>query len=261
MRLLLFLAILPSVLLAKRVLAYDRIEKEPPRLLARLFGLGMLCCIPAAIIEGVGDALISSLTSSERLVSMLTYLALVPLAEEGMKYLALRTVRTNSEFNYTFDAIVYGVMVGLGFATLENVLYVFEFQSISTAVMRGILSVPLHCTCGVFMGYYFGVMRGQEVRGEASEARKARNMALLIPWFIHGIYDFSLDVEFDLAIVLGLLFTIAVFVMASRQVRVASANDRPIMVSFSTLVEPIPEERKAAGAWSNKGTPPPPFNR
>ena len=48
--------------------------------------------------------------------------------------------------------------------------------------------------------------------------------------------------------------------LAARQVRVASANDAPIMVSFSHLTDPIPEERQAEGFWSNKGTPPPPFN-
>lgn len=259
MRILFWLAILPSIILARRVLAYDRIEKEPFGLLAKLFVLGMLSCIPAGIIEGIGSAPISYIAQSKGMLSALMFLLLVPGAEECMKYLVLGTTRKNPNFNYAFDGIVYGTMVGLGFATLENILYVFEFQTISTAIMRGLLSVPLHCTCGIFMGYYYGVYRGLEARGKWDEARKARSMALVVPWMIHGIYDFSLDVDSLPILILGFAFTFAVFWMASRQVRIASANDAPIMVSLDQLRTPLPHEGFGLSSY-RRGNPPRPFN-
>lgn len=258
MQLLFWLAILPSILLARSVLSYDKVEKEPAGLLIRLFVWGMLTCLPASLIEGAGDALMMTMgiANLPGLYSALTFLVLVPLAEEGCKYLALRRTHDNPNFNYTFDGIVYGTMVGLGFATLENLLYVFELQSVTTAIMRGILSVPLHCTCGIFMGYYYGVARGQEARGKAGEARLARRLSLLVPWVIHGLYDYSLDTESSVMLVFGLALTVAVFALARRQVHHASANDEPIMASVTREVfAPIPHE-----AWANKGTTPPPFN-
>lgn len=260
MRTFFWLAVLPSIILARRVLAYDRIEKEPFGLLAKLFVLGMLSCIPAAIIEAIGSYPVAYLANSELMMSALMYLVLVPCAEEGVKYWVLRTTRKNPNFNYTFDGIVYATMVGLGFATLENILYVFEYRTLSTAIMRGIFSVPLHCTCAIFMGYYYGVCRGQEVRGKQEEASKARTLTFVVPWLIHGIYDFSLDINSYGMLAFSFVFTFAVFWMASRQVRIASANDAPIMVSFNQLMTQMPHEGFGLSSYS-KGTPPPPFNK
>ncbi len=256
MRLLFFLAVLPSILLAYRVLSYDRIEREPAGLLIKLFVLGALSCLPAGIIEGLGMGPINAIADSEIWVSRLTFLLLVPLAEEGCKYLALRTSRKSKEFNYTFDGIVYGTMVSLGFATLENVLYVLDAMTIEVAVMRGILSVPLHCTCGIFMGYYYGVARGLEVRRNVDEMRYAKFLMIFVPCLVHGIYDYSLDTDSSLVFFAGILFTVLIFVTASRQVRIASANDAPIMVSLSKLAAPIPASMPSKGH-----TPPPPFSK
>lgn len=260
MRTLFWLAVIPSIILALRVLSYDRVEKEPIGLLIKLFCLGMLSCIPAAIIEGVADVFVEPLAPSALAYSALTYLVVVPVAEESVKSLMLRTTRKNPQFNYTFDGVVYGVMVALGFATLENLLYVFDYMTLEVAIMRGLLSVPLHCTCGVFMGYYYGVARGQEVRGSREAAGRARMLALLVPCAIHGIYDFSFDIESVLVFIAGLLFTILVFWMAARQVRVASAQDAPIAVSLSALSQSVPHEGFGLSSLRDKGTPPPPFN-
>ena len=260
MNYLLWLAVLPSIFLAYRVLSYDRVEKEPVGLLIKLFIFGMLTCIPAAIIEAVGEMVISGISPSDLLTSALTYLLLVPLAEEGMKLLALRTTHDDPNFNYTFDGIVYGVMVTLGFATLENVLYVLSFQTVETAIMRAIISVPMHCVCGIFMGYYYGVARGQEARGSEDQARLAYRLCLLIPCIIHGLFDFSVDQESLIVVLLGLAFTLFVFFVAAKQVKISSQNDQPIAASLSAISEPVSTEPDNGGAKRSGGTPPPPFN-
>lgn len=257
----LWLAVLPSILLARHVLSYDKIEQEPFGLLARLFFFGALTCVPAALIESVGEHFIVSVFESPSIISALIYLFLVPFAEEGCKYRALRTARNNPAFNYTFDGIVYGVMVGLGFATLENILYVLENMSLTVAIMRGLLSVPMHCTCGIFMGYYFGVAKNLEVKGIADEASSARHLMLAVPWIIHGLYDYALDLDSWIILILGLFMTIAVFVLASRQVRIASAHDEPIMVYRNEpLLESLFSGRPVRDQQS-KGRPVPPFEK
>ena len=262
MTVLFWLAILPSILLARRVLGYDKIEKEPFSLLARLFALGMLSCVPASLIETAGDVALSLFEPSKGLYSALTYLIVVPAAEELSKYWMLRHTWNNKNFNYTFDGIVYGVMVGLGFATLENILYVLSEGTLTIAIMRGILSVPLHCTCGVFMGYYYGVAKGLDAQGLTERSRFARRLCIAVPWIIHGLYDYALDTESEIALVLGLAMTIIVFVLASRQVRFASKHDTPIVAEFSTPDPTVLPRRRDWNDWSSKGTtPPPPVGR
>lgn len=257
MSILFWLAVLPSILLARSVLSYDKIEKEPASLLIRLFLLGMLSCVPSALIEAAGEFFITMVTDNAALISMFTFLLLVPCAEELSKYWMLQRTRNNPNFNYTFDGIVYGVMVGLGFATLENVLYVFEDGSISTALMRGVLSVPTHCTCGIFMGYYYGVAKGLEVQGLEDRAAFSRKLSVAVPWIIHGLYDYALDVNSWPALILGLAMTVLVFFFAARQVRFASEHDTPI---YPDLVPPAPSEtvRRSRDDWNSKGTTPPP---
>ena len=257
MVLLTWLAVLPSILLARRVLFYDKIEKEPRGLLVKLFIFGMLTCIPSAFLEGAGEGFITSITENTAIISAFMYLIVVPAAEEGTKYIALRTTRNNPNFNYTFDGIVYAVMVGLGFATLENILYVLMEGTISLAIMRGVLSVPLHCTCAVFMGYHYGVWKRLKVKGYRGEARAAKLLSLAVPWVIHGLYDYALDLDSWIFLIAGLVMTITVFVRASRRVRIASATDQPIMVGVSHT----PLASLFGSSIENKGSNPPSYSK
>lgn len=256
MTVLFWLAILPSILLARNVLSYDKIEKEPAGLLIKLFLLGMLSCVPAGIIENIGSVPIESFADNRLMYSMLTYLILVPAAEECSKFVMLRTTWKNQNFNYTFDGIVYGVIVSLGFATLENILYVMLDGTFTIAIVRGVLSVPLHCTCGVFMGYYYGVAKGLEVQGLRDRASFARKLAIAVPWVIHGLYDFAVDSDSVLVLILGLFMTVVVFIIAARQVRFASKHDTPIYPNIA-LPDPAHITVHRIRDWSSKGTRPP----
>jgi len=254
MRIFLWLAILPSLVLAWRVLRHDRIEREPAGLLIRLFVMGMLTCIPAGILEAVGDVAITVLDVGPALTSALTYLVVVPGAEEFVKYLALRTTRKNRNFDYTFDGVVYGTMVGLGFATLENILYVLDSMTLEVALLRGIFSVPLHCVCGIYMGYYYGAAKGLDAQGLREQASASRQMAIAVPWAIHGLYDFALDLDSWLVLAIGLLLTLAVFSHASQRVKFASAHDTPI---FAGVRGPSPEDLQRLASNKDRSPQPP----
>ena len=223
-------ALIPSFILIWSILKQDKIESEPPGLLIGLFILGALTCIPAAFLESLGEEWILDFTRDDDLQILLMFLIVVPLSEEGMKYLVLR-LRTwkNKAFNFTFDAIVYATVVSLGFATLENLLYVLGNMSLQVAMVRGILSVPLHCTCGVFMGYFYGMARNHNARGEHAMSMVDRVLALLIPILIHGLYDYALSVESDMVSLAGLGFTVVIFILAFIQVRWSSKQDTYII--------------------------------
>ena len=224
---LIWLAVLPSALLIYRVLKSDKVESEPPRLIIRVFLLGAASCFPAALLETFGETLVTNIVSTQAMYSALMFLFVVPAAEEFVKFLAMCSIRKRPEFNYTFDGIVYGVAASLGFATLENLFYVLGEGSYTVAIMRGVLSVPLHCTCGVFMGYYYGLTQWYRAHGQKSEASKSQTLTLLVPIIIHGLYDYSLDVDNAAVTIAGLVFTVVMLVLAVRRVRLSSSQDTP----------------------------------
>ncbi len=88
----------------------------------------------------------------------------VPVVEELLKFsMVALFVYRDKEFNEPMDGIVYATATALGFATLENIVYVFDLQTISslfiTGSIRAILSVPGHALFAVFWGYGLGIAK------------------------------------------------------------------------------------------------------
>lgn len=179
---LLIAAVLPVFLFLALIYWMDT-RKEPLWLLLVCLFYGALTCVPAALIEG----LLGPSDSTAPNVQSLVYLAtMVGVTEELLKFLVLYwIVWKHKEFDQYYDGIVYAVFVSLGFALLENILYVFSYGR-ETAVFRAALSIPLHCCCGVVMGYYFSLAKF------ASDNRPRMRLmqALVLPILIHAVYDF-----------------------------------------------------------------------
>ena len=114
-----------------------------------------------------------------------------------------------------------------------------------------------------YMGYYCGVAKNLEVRGIKGEAATARRLTLAVPWVIHGLYDYALDLDSWVVLILGLMMTIAVFVLAARQVRIASANDQLILV-MPPETPPLLRSLftgEAEQPQPSKGRPVPPYHK
>jgi Predicted membrane protein len=107
------------------------------------------------------------------------------LPEEGFKLLALWLVlRKNPFFDEHFDGIVYAVCIGLGFATIENVGFIFqEGNGLSVAISRALFAVPGHYAFAVIMGYYYSLYHFVD------RSPRTAIYILLIPVVAHGIYD------------------------------------------------------------------------
>lgn len=179
------LAIAPGVGLCLFIYFKDKFEKEPFRLLKNSFLLGALCIVPATIIE----VLVTKLGIDDNqgfLITLIYAFLVVAVTEEGCKYFVLRKyIFSKPEFNEPFDGIVYSMMISMGFATVENVLYVVG-SGLGTAVLRMFTAVPLHAVCAVVLGYYAGRAK--------YAARMTGNfvLGLVFAVFIHGLYDFFL---------------------------------------------------------------------
>ncbi len=184
-------AIIPSIILCYYVYENDIIEKEPMKMLFMLFFLGVLITVPASFME---RAIISStnLTESGMLNCFILSFLVVALIEEGYKFLILYLgTWRNKNFNHKYDAIVYAVFISLGFATLENILYIIKHGT-EIALLRGVLSVPAHAFYAVSSGYYLGLAKKCSLHNLKRKSLMYKVLALLMPVLLHGIFDFLL---------------------------------------------------------------------
>ncbi len=227
MRLLLWAALLPTFLLMIYVYSKDRGDKEPLGLLALLLAAGALCSIPAAFIEGVLGGVAEAFLSGEALAMADAFL-IVAVAEEGCKLAALRLITwRNKEFNYTFDGIVYSAAVSLGFAGLENILYLMSY-GIEIAPVRGVLSVPGHLAFSVFMGFFYSEAKKADGLGYAGGVRKNMRRAFIIPVLAHGFFDFCLMSENEFLSLFFFVFVLVVDLIVLRLIRKSSREDQMI---------------------------------
>jgi RsiW-degrading membrane proteinase PrsW (M82 family) len=189
---LLALAIAPALFVFLYIYKKDRYEPEPLDLLAWVFFLGALSCIPAGLIElpfpegVIGSAVVA------------------PVVEETMKFLIVfLAVYRHLEFDEPMDGIVYATAAGLGFATLENILYVLE-GGVVVGIIRAIASVPGHVVFACIWGFALGTAKFRP----AEERRGLIITGLAGAMLMHGIFNFSLEVLG----VLGLLVILLVFI-------------------------------------------------
>ena len=218
-----FLALLPGIVIIIYIYRKDKVEKEPWRLIIKLLIFGALSCIPAAFCENLIDSMAPSYPEGTIQYALLMAFASAALCEEVFKYIFLKIgAWRNPEFGYRFDGIVYGVSVAVGFALLENVLYVAT-GGLYVALMRGVLAVPLHAFCGVFMGIFFGAAKAAQVHGESTG--KYQFLALFVPFMIHGIYDTLAFMGNSTASVILLAFVLLMYIVSIRYIRQYSRDD------------------------------------
>ena len=221
------LAILPAAILFIVVYRSDKIEREPLGLLFRLLLLGGATIISAMVLGLLGEFVVEEFVEPDTMLYLvIDNFILTALVEEGGKYFVLKksTWRAKS-FDYTFDAAVYAVTVSLGFALIENILYLTD-GDLGTAIARALLSVPGHAIDAVYMGYYYGIAKRCEMQGDRASMKHNLRLALLVPVLIHGFYDFCLEVNYDIFLLIFLVFEIFITVHTIRKFRKLAREDK-----------------------------------
>ncbi|MCU0461218.1 MAG: PrsW family glutamic-type intramembrane protease [Bacteroidales bacterium] len=182
---LLLISLAPVFIIAFYIYNRDRYEKEPVSILIRALILGILCVLPVMLIEYV----LTRLYRGTEGIKEAAYTAFIVagFTEEAIKFLALWLFFwRNRNFNEKFDAIVYAVYIALGFAAVENIIYVFQ-GGFGVGLARALTAVPAHALFGIMMGYNFGLAR-------FNEKFRIINLiaAFTLPIVAHGAYDFLL---------------------------------------------------------------------
>lgn len=221
------LALLPAFFLMYYVYKHDVHEKEPPKVLLNLFFLGVLSAIPAILLESLGELLIAVMRVPASLMPVVVA-TMVGLVEEGCKFFFLYT-RTwhDPNFNYRFDGIVYAVFVSLGFAAIENVMYVFQF-GLGTALLRAVLAVPAHMGFAVIMGIFYGRAKQAHIRGDQQEIKRNLILAYVVPVFLHAFYDACALSESTVAFYFFVAFVVAMYIIIYRLIKQESLGDKSL---------------------------------
>lgn len=209
---LLLLAVAPAVAIIMYIYIKDAYEKEPLKLLIKNFLLGALISVLITILLGTfANAFLPASNERSILEMLIKAFIVVGLVEEFSKYIIVRYVAQNNKaFNEPFDGIVYAVMVSMGFATLENILYVFQY-GVATGITRAFTAVPAHATFAILMGYFMG-------KAKFSKNKTALNLTgLLAATLFHGAYDFFLFVNYIPGIWTGAIVSLIIGIVLSRQ--------------------------------------------
>jgi len=188
--LLLALSIAPGIAISLYIFLKDRFNREPGLNLLACFVLGCLSVIPAIIIQLFTSKPFEKFFTNEIAYTAFFAYIIVALSEEWSKYLPLRFYAyPKKSFDEPYDGIVYSVMVGMGFATVENIGYVMQ-HGIPTAFLRMFLSVPAHATFAILMGYFAG-------KAKFKPEKRKYYMMLGLFWatFFHGTFDFFLFLQ------------------------------------------------------------------
>jgi len=182
---LLFISLAPILIIAFYIYSRDKYEKEPLSFLLKALLAGIIIVIPVVLIERL--LTIPSENMEGMTNAAYTAFIVAGLTEEGMKYLAFYLFFwKNRNFNERFDGIVYAVYIALGFAGIENLLYVFS-GGYSVGLVRALTAVPAHALFGIAMGYYFGMAKFYPGRRSFYLL-----LAFFLPFVFHGSYNFLL---------------------------------------------------------------------
>lgn len=209
---LLLLSVAPAMIVVLHIYFKDKFEKEPIPFLAKNFLLGAFFSVFITVIFGIILNVIIPLEGLPKILQeFIRAFIIVALVEEFSKFIVVKYyAQKNIEFNEPFDGIVYAVMVSMGFAALENILYVFQY-GVSTGILRAFTAVPAHATFGILMGFYMG-------KAKFSKNKNYNNFfGLFIAVLFHGAYDFFLFINYIPGIVIGAFISLIIGIVLSKK--------------------------------------------
>lgn len=188
---LIVVALTPCIAFALAIYFADRYDKEPLKYLLLVFFLGCVMTLPALVLERV-LLMLNSWTG----IAGIFYKSFVVIAivEESLKWIIVyKVVYKKPFFDEPLDGIIYSAFVALGFASIENVIYVvFRYSHVpDIALYRAVISVPAHCLYAITMGYYLGLSKFSKKR-----TKLLLSKSFFMPIIYHGFFDFILMGKF-----------------------------------------------------------------
>lgn len=211
-------AISPAVAIMTFIYLSKRIELEPLPLIIRMYIIGVIMVFPIMFIQYAFE--IENVFHQPFWKSVF----LVGLLEEFAKWFFLLFVAyRHSDFDHHYDGIIYAVAVSLGFASIENIIYLFQ-NGIEIAMLRAIFPVSSHALFGIIMGYYMGKAKFRTQRSNVCIA-----LGLWVPASLHTMYDYIITVKEMTWIYWITPFMIILWVIGFRIIKIANQHHENII--------------------------------
>jgi RsiW-degrading membrane proteinase PrsW (M82 family) len=219
------LAIVPALLFVWYYYKQDKQKPEPKGLIIKTFILGVIITLPVIIVELIVNAFEGFFGWLPLLYPLFRAFVVAALCEEVFKLLIVKIYVYNKfDFDEMMDGIVYTIVASLGFACMENILYVMD-GGIPVAILRAFTAVPMHALASGMMGYYIGKAKFASTK---HEERSLIYRGLWIAILIHGFYDFFLFSMPVLTPFIGLaIFPLLIwtFIQLRRNIKLAIKED------------------------------------
>lgn len=182
--LLILSASIPPLLVAYLIYHFDKYQREEVKHLILPFLGGMLIVPIAYFLENSITDFFPIDLNIEYQTFLLSFFG-ISFVEEALKTIVFFTlVYHRPFFDEAFDGFVYALFIGMGFALVENMIYVWEF-GLSTALIRAFTAVPAHAVFGMVAGYYFA-----KAKFDKANSIKLISIGFGLAVLIHGLYDF-----------------------------------------------------------------------
>lgn len=209
-------SIIPILILLKVIYEMGEVKKQPWWILLILFGFGILSWVLVKVVANLlGNDIYKSQMEVATLIGdsgfFLISFGIIAIIEELSKFLIINVMCfKNKYFKNPYDAIMYATCISLGFAFIENIMYVMNY-GLQVALSRALFSIPSHACFGIIMGYYLGLSRVCK-ENDASDSLVMKYCAFFFPFLFHGFYDFLLNFDDN---IIHIMFVIYVFLMYS----------------------------------------------
>ena len=212
----LLLALGPPIIVAAWFYKNDK-NPEPMLHTVKAILSGALVCLPVLLIAGLLlEPMLGGIFQNNFLVSSFIvafFLAAIP--EEFFKFVFLRRYIKSEEADEPYDFIFYGAMISVGFAAIENVMYVYQY-GLEVGIARAFTAVPMHAICGAMLGYGL-LKRGKQTLAKGYYTWDTMKGALVLPITIHGLYNWPVFVfdhnnSGDFIKILSIIFWIGVLI-------------------------------------------------
>lgn len=215
-------ALLPVAILLFYIYRKDKFCPEPTGQLVKAFVFGVLS-LPLSLCISVPLYLSGVVTYNYATITDCIGSAFLGAAvpEESAKLFMLWLfLRKNKFYDEKVDGIVYAVCISLGFAALENAMYLFSNLDtfVWIGILRAMFAVPGHFCFGIMMGYYYSLAKFYPQSRTTNKI-----LVLAAPIFAHGVYDSILFViSSEISALLSFILMIAFLVLCCKMWKLAN---------------------------------------
>lgn len=192
-------SILPVIIILSLIYCVEEVKKQPFWMISLLFVGGILSWV---LVRYLSNLLGADIYQSQQEVYsyvgdlgfFLVSFGIIAVIEEVSKFIIISLCSLkNKKFVNPYDGIMYASCISLGFAFIENIMYIMNYGT-SVIVSRAIFSIPVHAAFGIMMGYYFGL--GKMCKKDMENDKlKMYYLAFFIPFIFHGLYDYICNIQ------------------------------------------------------------------